>query len=115
MLLTLAIVLSSVAFSAANPARGRFSSAEERAALSTRSAQLTCRISSGDGAVNVRSCPSTSCSVVTTVDNGDNVIFTCYTTGTSVFGDIFWDRTGNGHYISEYYIGGDCPYSLPPC
>ncbi|KAF8148239.1 hypothetical protein B0H34DRAFT_863460 [Crassisporium funariophilum] len=79
------------------------------------SAQLTCPIVSSDGAVNVRTCASTSCGVATTVNPGDNVIFTCWTTGTVISGNPFWDKTGNGHYISEHYIGGSCPTSLPEC
>ncbi|KAL0631097.1 hypothetical protein Q9L58_010045 [Maublancomyces gigas] len=42
-------------------------------------ASTSCQIMSADGPVNVRAGPNTGSRVVTTVDNGDYVIFQCRT------------------------------------
>ncbi|KAF8243618.1 hypothetical protein K440DRAFT_637208 [Wilcoxina mikolae CBS 423.85] len=45
-----------------------------------------------------------------------NVKLTCYTTGSEVDGNQYWDKTADGHYISEAFFNGtQCVYQLPQC
>ena len=56
-----------------------------------------------DGA-NVRTAPSLSAPIATTVDTGDNVIVTGTVTGASVNGTRTWYRTKSGWYISAAVV-----------
>jgi len=66
--------------------------------------------------VNVRSCATTSCSVVATLGpSGSPWIVQCYKTGTSVSGDNVWyygSYGGLSGYIAGYWLStGTDPYS----
>ncbi len=56
------------------------------------------------GAVNVRSAPNLSSSVMTQVYPGDAVVVTGTVTGQSVGGDSTWYRTKSGWYISDSVV-----------
>ena len=51
------------------------------------------------GGVNVRSCASTSCSVVAQYQYGRSVRVTSFETGQTVGGDSRWARTSDGNYV----------------
>ncbi|KAF8539215.1 hypothetical protein BDD12DRAFT_981137 [Trichophaea hybrida] len=47
---------------------------------------------------------------------GVNVNLMCYTAGSKVNENSYWDKTADGHYISEASFNGtDCVYQLPHC
>jgi uncharacterized protein YraI len=65
-------------------------------------------VRTGDGAVNLRSGPSTAASVQGTVANGATVRLVCGVTGDTVAGTVRttsqWDRVTDGRYISHAYV-----------
>ena len=65
-------------------------------------------IRSTDGTVNVRTAPSTSAAVRTTLANGTKVSLVCGVVGDYVAGTVRattqWDRTTGGQYISHAYV-----------
>ena len=70
--------------------------------------------------VNVRSGPSTSDTLVTTLTKGASYTFDCYATGTSVNGDNIWGHLKDGRgYVADWYInvGGKtlAQAGLPVC
>ena len=70
------------------------------------------------GTVNVRSSPSTTATIVTTLSGSQT--FNCYLNGTSVNGDVVWGHLANGlGFVSDYYIkeGGKtlAQNGLPTC
>lgn len=54
--------------------------------------------------VRCRSGPGTSYDIKKTYSAGDKVTLSCYKTGTSVEGNTYWDKTGDGCYVSDYYV-----------
>lgn len=54
--------------------------------------------------VNCRAGPSTSHSVVKSYNAGTDVTISCQATGESVSGNTLWDKTGDGCYVSDYYV-----------
>lgn len=54
--------------------------------------------------VNCRSGPGTSYSVVKSYTTANSVTLTCYSTGTSVSGNVYWDKTSDGCFVSDYYV-----------
>lgn len=65
-------------------------------------------VKTSGAALNVRSGPHTSDSVVGTVANGSTVTIYCQTEGDSVTGTYgtskIWDRIGTGKYVSDAYV-----------
>ncbi|KAJ2487673.1 hypothetical protein IWW37_005159 [Coemansia sp. RSA 2050] len=55
-------------------------------------------------AVNCRSSPSTSGSVVRTYKANDDVSLTCQISGENIKGNLLWDKTTHGCYVSDYYV-----------
>ncbi|CAK9881695.1 unnamed protein product [Sphagnum jensenii] len=76
---------------------------------------VTCYTVTAD--LNVRTCASTSCTIITTIPSGTDVFIFCITNGENIKGDSQWDYVGyssNGSllgYVSDYYVdcGGLCP------
>jgi len=59
----------------------------------------------GGGAVNVRSAPNTSSTIVGTVSEGMSVGIECQTTGTTVNGTSIWDYLpAKGGYVTDAYV-----------
>lgn len=54
--------------------------------------------------VRCRTGPGTSYDIKTSYNAGHQVSLSCYKTGTSVNGNTYWDKTGDGCYVSDYYI-----------
>ncbi|KAJ7599639.1 hypothetical protein C8J56DRAFT_1037213 [Mycena floridula] len=76
-------------------------------------AAITCTITGN--LVRYRTCPKTSCTALGEYPINTKVSLLCYTSGTVVNGDQFWDKTSAGHYVSEYYVDFSCASQLPPC
>lgn len=66
--------------------------------------------------VRCRTGPGTSYDVKKTYNTGDSVSVSCYKTGTSVEGNVYWDKTSDGCYVSNYYVKtGSATPVVPKC
>jgi flagellum-specific peptidoglycan hydrolase FlgJ len=74
-------------------------------------------VRSTDGAVNIRTAPSTSGVVVLKLNPGRRALLVCAVPGQKVAGTVRtttqWDRTSTGHYISHAFI--QVAKALPVC
>jgi flagellum-specific peptidoglycan hydrolase FlgJ len=72
------------------------------------SAYVTAKVKTADGAVNVRTAPSTQGVAVRKVTNGATVQLNCFVPGSAVKGTVRttsqWDRLTDGRYISHAYV-----------
>ena len=66
------------------------------------------------GAVNERSGPGTSYSVVGLLPNGSTIEIACQTSGSLVITNSVWDQLNNGSYISDYYTTTPVPNNFSP-
>lgn len=62
-----------------------------------------------ENGVNIRSGPGTGYSIPGQAQTGQTLIDYCYTTGTIINGNPFWDKitdanTGVSGYVTEYYL-----------
>ncbi|KAI5847672.1 hypothetical protein DFP73DRAFT_621730 [Morchella snyderi] len=76
----------------------------------------TCKIT-GDGACH-RVCPEVDdkkCPATGSYAKGASVGFKCYVIGETVKGNIYWDRTDKGEYVSETLVESSCRSKLPKC
>jgi uncharacterized protein YraI len=81
-------------------------------------AYVSGKIRTGDGAVNVRSGPSTSSTVVRRAADGSPVKIVCAVTGPKVKGTVrttaLWDRLTDGRYVSHAYVISGTVRACPP-
>lgn len=85
-------------------------------------AYVSGKIRTRDGAVNVRSGPSTLNAVVRKAADGSAVKIVCAVTGAKVSGTVrttnLWDRLADGRYVSHAYVVSGtvkaCPPATPP-
>ncbi|GAA4586803.1 flagellar protein FlgJ [Actinoplanes octamycinicus] len=77
-------------------------------AQSGKTAYVTAKVRTADGAVNVRTAPSTQGASVRKVANGATVQLVCAVPGSNVRGTVRtttqWDRTTDGRYLSHAYV-----------
>ncbi|CAM6024829.1 unnamed protein product [Sphagnum balticum] len=82
--------------------------------MTTPALYVTCFAVTAD--LNVRTCASTSCKLITTIPAGTDVYVFCVTTGDDINGNSQWDYVGYTSddtllgYVSDYYVdcGGLC-------
>src|SRR5690606_34481856 len=83
------------------------------------SSGVTGTVKTSGAALNIRSSPSTSASIVGTVANGAKVTITCQKQGTSVTGTYgtskLWDYIGNGYIADAYVYTGSDGQVAPTC
>jgi uncharacterized protein YraI len=76
------------------------------------------RIRTRDGAVNVRSGPSTMNAVVRKATDGTALKIVCAVTGAKVSGTVrttaLWDRLADGQYVSHAYVVSGTVRACPP-
>jgi len=73
------------------------------AALASSLAPASAYLVTGDP-LNCRSGPGTNYEVKKTYPKNKDISITCQTAGTAVSGNVIWDKTSDGCYVSDYYV-----------
>ncbi|KAF4959443.1 hypothetical protein FGADI_1664 [Fusarium gaditjirri] len=69
-----------------------------------------------DEGVRCRSGPTTSHAIQRQFDKGTDVTITCQTEGTNIEGNVLWDKTTFGCYVSDYYVAiGSSGFVISKC
>ncbi len=59
---------------------------------------------SGASSVNCRTGPGTTYAVARAYPEDHIVTLTCQIEGADIFGNVLWDKTSDGCYVSDYYV-----------